>query len=108
MVGSVVVTTVHEIVGHNLKKSANYLVILERWTHVDKVDVFVDERSLSREISDHVTLKTGDSNGKLLLSDELLDLLEKLGESLDLVGLLGVGDLLVVLAVTTGVLPVDI
>jgi hypothetical protein len=68
----------------------------------------VDERSLGRNISNHVTLKTGNSNRKFLLSDKLLDLLQKLGESLDLVGLLGVGDLLVVLSVTTRVLPVDI
>ena len=77
-------------------------------THVDKVDIFVNERSFGRDVSDHITLETRDCNGKLFVSNELLDLLEKLRESLDLIGLLGVRDLLVVLAVTTGVLPVDI
>jgi hypothetical protein len=107
--GGVVVTTVHEIVGHNLQELANYFSSLEKWTtYINKVNVFVDERSLGRKISDHVTLKSRDSNGKLLVANELLDFLEKLGESFDLISLLRVGDLFVVLAVTTRVFPVDI
>lgn len=77
-------------------------------TYVDIIDSLVDEGSLARDVGDHVSIKSWDSDGQLLVSNELLDLLEKLGESLDLVGLLGVGDLLVVRAVATGVLPVDV
>lgn len=109
VVSGVVITTVHEIVGHNLRW------LVSGWfrramgsAYVDKVDGLLDERGLAGDVGDHVTLKTGDSDGELLGANELLDLLEELGEGLDLVGLLGVDDLLVVGAVTTRVLQIDI
>jgi hypothetical protein len=108
VVGGVVITTVHEIIGHDLERLVGGFIRLRRGIYVDKVDGLFNERSFAGDVGDHVALKSRDSDGELLLADELLDLLKELREGLDLVGLLGVDDLLVVRAVTTGVLHVDV
>lgn len=108
VVSGVVITAVHEIIGHDLKMLVGGFRKARGSVYVDKVDGLLDERGFTRDVGNHVTLKTGDSDGKLLGADELLDLLEQLGESLDLVGLLRVDDLLVVGAVAARVLQIDI
>lgn len=87
-----VVTTVHQIVGHN----------------VDHVDGLEDLRALLLGESNHVLATTGDGDGEGLVADCLADSGQEFGVGLDLVDLRGVGDLLVVLAVTTGILPIDV
>ena len=77
-------------------------------TYIDKIDGLVDQGNLAGDVGDHITLKTWDRDRELLVSNELLDLLEKLGKRLDLGRLLGVGDALIVLAIATRILPVDI
>lgn len=108
LVGGVGITAVHEIIGHDLKRLVGSFIRLRGSAYVDKVDGLLDEGGLAGDVGNHVTLKTGDGDGELLGADELLDLLEELGEGLDLVGLLGVDDLLVVGTVTTRVLHIDI
>lgn len=87
-----IVTAVHQIVGHD----------------VDHVDRLEDLGTLLLGKGDHVASAAGDGDREGLITDSLPDGCEELGVGLDLVDFGGVGDLLVVLAVTAGVLPVDV
>lgn len=111
VVGGGAIATVHKIIRHDLFHELELVstpVIRLLDTHVDEIDNSVDQGDLLRSVGNHVPLQTRDSDGELLVTDGILDLLQELGEALDLRDLLGVGDTLVVLAVATRVLPVDI
>lgn len=92
VVGGDAITAVHEIIRHD----------------VDEINSSVDLGDLLMSVGDHVPLKTRNGNGELLVTNGILDLLQELGVALDLVDLLRVWDTLIVLAVASGVLPVDI
>lgn len=90
--GSDIVTTVHKIVAHN----------------VDHIDGFPDLRAGLLGESDHVLLASWDGNGEGLVANRFADFSKELGVGLNLGNLVLVGDLLVCLAIATGVLPVDV
>lgn len=75
---------------------------------VDDVNSLVNQRNGLGSVGDHVALKAGHSNGQLPVADGLLDRAEQLREGLDLGDEVRVGDLLVVVAVASGVLVVDV
>lgn len=87
---------------------ASYHAVGLESTHVDEIDSSVDLGNLLMSVGNHIPLKTRNGNRELLIANGVLNLLQELGVALDLVDLLRVGDTLVVLAVASGVLPVDI
>jgi hypothetical protein len=88
-----VVTTVNQIVAHD----------------IDVVDGLEDLRALLLGEGNEILLTAGCSDGEeLVIADSLADGREELGVGLDLADLLGVGDVFVVLAIATGVFPVNV
>lgn len=77
-------------------------------TYINHIDGGVDLGHLLRGKGDHVPLEPRDGDGQLLIADGRLYLLEEQGVVGDLIRLARVGVLLIVLAVSAGVLPVDV
>lgn len=79
-------------------------------THGEVVDSSVDLRDGLGGESNHVALETGSSNGELhlVVAELSLDGRQEQREGVDLSRLIAIGLLLVIGAVATGVLPIDI
>lgn len=92
VVGGNVVATVNQIIAHD----------------IDIIDGLEDLRALLLGEGNEILLAARDGNGKSLLSNGLAESFQELGVSFDFIHLLGVRNVLVVLTVTTRVLPVDI
>lgn len=92
MVRGNVITAVHQIVAHD----------------VDHVHRLEDLGARLRVPGDHVLLAAGHGDGEGLVADFLANGGKELGVGLNLGDLIGVGDLLIVLAIATGVFPVNV
>lgn len=92
VVGGNIVATVNQIIAHD----------------IDIIDGLEDLRALLLGEGNEILLAARDGNGKSLLSNGLAESFQELGVSFDFIHLLGVRNVLVVLTVTTRVLPVDI
>jgi hypothetical protein len=88
-----VVTTVNEVVAHD----------------IDIVNRFEDLRSLLLGEGNEILLTARGGDGEdLVVTNGLADGSEELGVGFDLADFLGVGNVFVVLAVATGIFPVDV
>ena len=113
VVGRLGVAAVHEVVGHELGGVRHSFTLreskLQGGTYVDIVNRRPNLRPSNRSVGNHVGFLSGDGDREELVgANRLANGSEDLWVRSDLSGLCGVGHLLVVCAVASRVLPVDV